>query len=118
VREEQQGWQRPTPSPSDRDRTPTPPPRLAEAAEVGLLDRIDMNQAEYRGRGRGRLLPGGVTRGGPNSRRGVRGGLSGGRGRGVESGSTPALLARMTGATNRGTRAAHAPSLSDRMQQD
>ena len=113
-REEQQRWQRPTPSPSDRDRTPTPPPRLAEA-EVGLLDRIDMNlQAEYRGRGRGRLPPGGAMRGGPNSRRGLRGGL---RGRGVVS--EPTLLTRMTGATIRGgIRPAHAPSLSDRMQQD
>ncbi|KAF8268194.1 hypothetical protein EI94DRAFT_1728321 [Lactarius quietus] len=126
-REEQQRWQRPTPSPSDRDRTPTPPPRSAEV-EVGLLDRIDMNEAEYRGRGRGRLQPGGVTRGGPNTRRGMRGGPSGGRGRGVASGSgstapatrpAPALLTRMTGTTTRGgARPAHAPSLSDRMQQD
>lgn len=114
-KEQQQGWQRPTPSPSDRDRTPTPPPRLAEA-EVGLLDRIDMNKAEDRGRGRGRLLPG-ATRGGANLRRGLRGGLGGSRGRGV-SGSTPALLTRMTGSTIRGIRPAHAPSLSDRMQQD
>lgn len=117
-REEQQRWQRPTPSPSDRDRTPTPPPRLAEV-EVGLLDRINMNEAEYhRGRGRGRLPPGGVARGGPNPRRGIRGGPSGGRGRGVASGSTPALLTRMNGTTTRGgIRPAHAPSLSDRMQQ-
>ena len=117
-REEQQRWQRPTPSPSDRDRTPTPPPRLAEA-EVGLLDRINMNEAENRGRGRGRQPPGGVTRGGPNPRRGIRGGPSGARGRGVASGSTPALLTRMNGTTTRGgIRPAHAPSLSDRMQQD
>lgn len=115
-REEQQRWQRPTPSPSDRDRTPTPPPRLAEA-EVGLLDRIDMNEAEYRGRGRGRPPPGGVARGGPNPRRGIRGGPSNGRGRGVASGSTPALLTRMKGTTSRGgIRPAHTPSLSDRMQ--
>ena len=118
VGREEQRWQRPTPSPSDRDRTPTPPPRLAEP-EVGLLDRIDMNEAESRGRGRGRLPPGGVTRGGPNTRRGLRGGPSGGRGRGVASGSAPALLTRMTGNTTRGgVRPAHAPSLSDRMQQD
>jgi hypothetical protein len=77
VGREEQRWQRPTPSPSDRDRTPTPPPRLADP-EVGLLDRINMNEAETRGRGRGRLLPGGVTRGGPNPRRGSRGGPSGG----------------------------------------
>ena len=115
-RDEQQRWQRPTPSPSDRDRTPTPPPRLAEA-EVGLLDRIDMNATEDRGRGRGRVAHG-ATRGGPNPRRGLRGGLSGGRGRGTASGSTPALLTRMTGTTIRGLRPAHAPSLSDRMQQD
>ena len=113
--EEQRRWQRPTPSPSDRDRTPTPPPRLAEA-EVGLLDRINMNEAEYHGRGRGRPPPGGVMRGGPNLRRGgIRGGPSGGRGRGVVSGPTPALLSRMTGAA---IRPAHPPSLSDRMQQD
>jgi hypothetical protein len=117
-REEQQRYQRRTPSPSDRDRTPTPPPRLAEA-EVGLLDRINMNEAEYRGRGRGRLPPGGVARGGPNPRRGIRGAPSSGRGRGVASGSTPALLTRMNGTTPRGgIRPAHAPSLSDRMQQD
>ena len=118
AREEQQRWQRPTPSPSDRDRTPTPPPRLAEA-EVGLLDRINMNEAENRGRGRGRLPPGGVPRGGPNPRRGIRGGPSGGRGRGAASGSTPALLTRMNATSTRGgIRPAHAPSLSDRMQQD
>ncbi|KAI9437611.1 hypothetical protein H4582DRAFT_287690 [Lactarius indigo] len=116
-RDAQQRWQRPTPSPSDRDRTPTPPPRLAEAAEVGLLDRIDMNATEDRGRGRGRV-PHGATRGGPNPRRGLRGGVSGGRGRGTVSGSTPALLSRMTGTTIHGTRPTHAPSLSDRMQQD
>ncbi|KAH9069793.1 hypothetical protein EDB83DRAFT_2370621 [Lactarius deliciosus] len=118
-RDEHQRWQRPTPSPSDRDRTPTPPPRLAEAAEVGLLDRIDMNATEDRGRGRGRV-PHGATRGGPNPRRGMRGGPSGSgsRGRGTVSGSTPALLSRMTGTTIQGTRPTHAPSLSDRMQQD
>ena len=42
-----------------------------------------MNEAESRGRGKGRPPPGGVTRGGPNTRRGVQGGPSGGRGRGV-----------------------------------
>ena len=118
VGREEQRWQRPTPSPSDRDRTPTPPPRLAEP-EVGLLDRIDMNEAESRGRGKGRPPPGGVTRGGPNIRRGLRGGPSGGRGRAVASGSAPGLLSRMTGNTTRGgTRPTHAPSLSDRIQQD
>ena len=121
VGREEQRWQRPTPSPSDRDRTPTPPPRLADP-EVGLLDRINMNEAETRGRGRGRLLPGGVTRGGPNPRRGSRGGPSGGRGRGVPSASAPALLSRMTGTTTRGgirpAVSVHAPSLSDRMEQD
>ncbi|KAH8996434.1 hypothetical protein EDB86DRAFT_998338 [Lactarius hatsudake] len=117
-RDEHQRWQRPTPSPSDRDRTPTPPPpRLAEAAEVGLLDRIDMNTTEDRGRGRGRVSHG-ATRGGPNPRRGLRGGLSGSRGRGTVSGPTPVLLSRMTGTTIQGTRPTHAPSLSDRMQQD
>ncbi|KAH9055535.1 hypothetical protein EDB87DRAFT_1640130 [Lactarius vividus] len=116
-RDEQQRRQRLTPSPSDRDRTRTPSPRLAEAAEVGLLDRIDMNATEDRGRGRGRV-PHGATRGGPNPRRGSRGGPSSNRGRGTVSGPTPVLLSRMTGTTIHGTRPTHAPSLSDRMQQD
>ncbi|KAI0246446.1 hypothetical protein BJV78DRAFT_150856 [Lactifluus subvellereus] len=59
--------------------------------------------------------PPGVIRGGPNSRRGVRGGFSGGRGRGSAPGSTPILLSRMGETTMRPTRIA---SLSDRMQQD
>lgn len=118
--DEQQRWQqqerqRHSPSPSEHDRTPTPPPRLEEA-EIDLLDRINMEEAGNRGRGRGR--PPGVARGGPNPRRGIRGGFSNGRGRGGVSGPAPALLSRMTETTTRPGRAAPAPSLSDRMEQD
>ena len=115
--QQQQQRQRPTPSPSEREQSPTPPPPRTGEAEVGLLDRIDMNETDDRGRGRGRPPPG-TIRGGPNSRRGVRGGFSGGRGRGSASGPTPKLLSRMSETTMRPTHVAPAPSLSDRMQQD
>jgi hypothetical protein len=113
-KEEQQTWQqqtyqRRTPSPSERDPTLTPPPRQGEA-DIGLLDRINMNEADNRGPGRGRV----VARGGPNPRRGTRGVPSGGRGR---SGAL-ALLSRMSETATRSTRTAPALSLSDRMQQD
>jgi hypothetical protein len=108
--------QRPTPSLGERERTPTPPPRTGEMESGGLLRRIEMNVTDDRGRGRGRLAPG-TIRGGPNTRRGMRGGFSGGRGRGTASGPTPALLSRMTETTTHRTMAP-APTLSDRMQQD
>lgn len=114
---QQQQRQRPTPSPSEREQSPTPPPPRTGEAEGGLLERIDMNVTDDRGRGRGRP-PRGTIRGGPNSRRGVRGGFSGGRGRGSASGPTPILLSRMSETTMSPTHAALAPSLSDRMQQD
>ena len=115
---QQQERQRHSPSPSERERTPTPPPRQEEV-EFGLLDRINMEveEAEVRGRGRGRP-PSGVVRGGPNPRRGIRGGFSSGRGRGGVSGPAPALLSRMTSQSQRPGRAGPAPSLSDRMEQD
>ncbi|KAH9971146.1 hypothetical protein BGW80DRAFT_1324296 [Lactifluus volemus] len=118
--EERERWhqhrQRPTPSLGERERTPTPPPRTGEMEPGGLLGRIAMNVADDRGRGRGRLAPG-TIRGGPNTRRGIRGGFSGGRGRGTAPGPTPALLSRMTETTTHRTMAP-APTLSDRMRQD
>ena len=115
--EEQPRWQQQErqqhpPSPSEHDLTPSPSPRQEEV-EMGLLDRINMEEAGNRGRGRGRPPPG-ITRGGPNPRRGMRGG----RGRGGVSGPPPVLLSRMTETATRSARAAPAPSLSDRMQQD
>ena len=107
--EQQYQRQRRTRSPSERDQTSTPSPRQGEA-DIGLLDRINMNEADDRGPGRGRV----VARGGPNTRRGTRGVSSGGRGR---SGAL-ALLSRMSETTTRSTRTAPALSLSDRMQQD
>lgn len=101
---------------SERDQTSTPSPRQGEV-EIGLLDRINMSEADDRGRGRGRPLPG-IARGGPNARRGMRGAFGSGRGRGGVSGSTPVLLSRMSETTPRPTRMAFAPSLSDRMEQD
>ena len=72
-----------------------------------------MNESDDRGRGRGRPPPG-TARGGPNTRRGTRGGSSSGRGRG----GAPALLFRMTETATRPMRPAPALSLSDRMEQD
>ncbi|KAH9987015.1 hypothetical protein BJV74DRAFT_843181 [Russula compacta] len=114
-RGQQQQRQRLTPV-RERDRTSTPSPRLGEA-EIGLLDRINMSEADDRGRGRGRPSHG-IARGGPNARRGMRGAFGSGRGRGGVSGSTPVLLSRMSETTARPTRTAFAPSLSDRMEQD
>jgi hypothetical protein len=112
-KEEQQRWQqqraRHTPSPSERNEALSPSPRQGEQ-DIGLLDRINMEMANDRGHGRGRP-PLSVTRGGPNSRRGTRGGV---RGRS----SAPVLLSRMTETTTRSTRAAPPLSLSDRMQQE
>lgn len=105
--------QRHSPSPSEHDRTPTSSSRHEEI-EIGLLDRISMEEADNRGYGRGRP-PSDTMRGGPNSRRGMRGASSSGRGRGGGSGSKPALLSRMTESATRPARAAPAPSLSDRM---
>jgi hypothetical protein len=116
--EEQPGWQqherqRHSPSPSEHDRTPTPLSRHEEV-EIGLLDRISMEEADNRGYGRGRPPPD-TMRGGPNSRRGMRGASSSGRGRGGGPGPKPALLSRMTESATRQARAAPATSLSDRM---
>ncbi|KAF8467916.1 hypothetical protein DFH94DRAFT_848123 [Russula ochroleuca] len=115
--EEQPRWQpqerqQHSPIPSERDQMPSLSPRQEEV-EIDLLGRINMEEADNRGRGRGRPPPG-IARGGPNPRRGTRGGL-GGRGRGGVSGPAPVLLSRMT---DRSARVAPAPSLSDRMQQD
>jgi hypothetical protein len=107
--EQQYQRQRRTPSPSERDQTSTLSPRQGEM-DIGLLDRINMNEADDRGSGRGRVS----TRGGPNARRGTRGVSSGGRGRG----GALALLSRMSETTTRPARPAPALSLSDRMQQD
>jgi hypothetical protein len=111
---QQQVQQRRSPSPSEHNQLPTPSPRQEEV-EIGLLDRINMEEADNRARGRGR--PPGIMRGGPNPRRGLRGSSSG-RGRGVVSEPAPALLSRMSETAKRSTRPAPAPSLSDRMQQD
>jgi hypothetical protein len=109
----QHQWQRRSSSPSERDQTSASSPRHGEV-EIGLLDRMNMNETDDRSRrGRGRPPPG-TTRGGPSTRRGTRGGSSSGRGRG----STPALLSRMSETTTRPTRPAPALSLSDRMDQD
>jgi hypothetical protein len=117
--EEQPKWQqvqrRRSPSPSEHDRSPTSSPRQ-EDIEIGLLDRINMEEANNRARGRGR--PPGITRGGPNPWRGMRGGSSSGRGRGVVSEPAPVLLSRMSETARLPARPAPAPSLSDRMQQD
>jgi hypothetical protein len=119
--EEQPRWQqherqRHSLSPSEHDQTPTSSSRQEEV-EIGLLDRINMEEADNRERGRGRP-PSDTMRGGPNSRRGMRGASSSGRGRGGGPGPKPALLSRMTETANRLARAAPAPSLSDRMQYD
>jgi hypothetical protein len=111
-KEEQPKWQqyqrqRRTPSPSERNQTSTPSPRQGEA-DIGLLDRINMNELDDRGFGRGRV----VARGGPNTRRGARGVSSGGRARGGGLG----LLSRMSETTTRPTRTVPTLSLSDRMQ--
>lgn len=116
--EEQPRWQqherqRRSLSPSEHDQTPTSSPRREEV-EIGLLDRINMEEADNGGRGRGRP-PSDTMRGGPNPRRGMRGASSSGRGRGGGSGPKPALISRMT---ETAARLAHAQSLSDRMQQD
>ncbi|KAI0292708.1 hypothetical protein B0F90DRAFT_1768347 [Multifurca ochricompacta] len=105
-----------TSSSSSRSRTPSPSPSPSALAspnevEMGLLDRIDMNEDD-RGYGRGRPPPN-TTRGGANSRRGQRGGQTSGRGRGGASGSTPALLSRMSETR---TRAAPPLPLSHRMR--
>jgi hypothetical protein len=119
-REEQPRWQQqrqwPLPSTSERDQSSTPPPRPGEV-EAGLLDRIDMKEAHDRGRGRGRPHLS-TSRGGPNTRRGMRGGYGSSRGRGGVSGPAPALLSRITETTTRPARTVPAPTLSDRMQQD
>jgi hypothetical protein len=101
-KEDQERWQqyqqqRRTPSPSE----PSSPSLRQGEVEIGLLDRINMNEADDHGPGRGRV------------RRGMRGVSSGGRGRG----GAPALLSRMS-ETTRPARTAPALSLSDRMQQD
>jgi len=108
----QHQWQRRSSSPSERDQPSTSSPTHGEV-EIGLLDRMNMNETEDRRRGRGRPPPG-AARGGPSTRRGTRGGSSGGRGRG----SAPALLWRMSETTTRPTRPAPILSLSDRMGQD
>jgi hypothetical protein len=118
--EEQPRWQqherqRHSPSPSEHDPTPTSSSRQEEV-EIGLLDRINMEGAENRGRGRGHPPPD-TIRGGSNPRRGMRG-SSNGRGRSSGPGPKPALLSRMTETTTRAARGAPAPSLSDRMQYD
>ncbi|KAH9957344.1 hypothetical protein BC827DRAFT_1226395 [Russula dissimulans] len=115
ARWQQQQQQRLMPSSSERDQTSTPSPRQ-RGIEIGLLDRINMNEADDRGYEGGRP-PVGPTRGGPNSRRGMRG-TSSSRGRGSAPGSTPVLLSRMTESTQHPTRTIPAPSLSDRLQQD
>jgi hypothetical protein len=111
--EEQPTWQqherRHSPSPSAHDQTPTSSSRQEEV-EIGLLDRINMEEADNRGRGRGHPPPD-TVRGSPNLRRGMRG-------RGGGPGPKPALLSRMTETATRAARAAPAPSLSDRMQYD
>ena len=117
--EEQPRWQQPerqrhSPSPSEYDQTPSSPSR--QEVEIGLLDRINMEEAGNRGRGRGGPPPD-TIRGGPNPRRGMRGASSSGR-RGGGSGLKPALLSRMTETSTHPTRVVPAPSLSDRMQQD
>lgn len=118
--EEQPRWpqhelQRRSLSPSEHDRTPTSSSRQEEV-DIGLLDRINMEEADNRERRRGR--PSSDTmHGGSNPRRGMRGASSSGRGRGGGPGPKPALLSRMTEAT-RLARAAPAPSLSDRMEHD
>jgi hypothetical protein len=117
--EEQPGWQqherqRHSPSPSEHE-TPNSSSRQEEM-EIGLLDRINMEEAENRERGQGRPPPD-TMRGGSNPRRGMRA-SSNGRGRGGGPGPKPALLSRMTETATRAARAAPAPSLSDRMQHD
>jgi hypothetical protein len=119
--EEQPRWrqherQRHSPSPSEHDQTPTSSSRQEEV-DKGLLDRINMEEAENRERGRGRP-PSDTMHGGPNPRRGMRGASSSGRGRGGGPGPKPALLSRITETATRLARAAPAPSLSDRMQHD
>ena len=64
--EEQPRWrqherQRHSPSPSDHDQTPTSSSR--QEVEIGLLDRINMEEAVNRERGRGRS-PSDTIRGG------------------------------------------------------
>jgi hypothetical protein len=119
--EEQPRWQQHEPqrhslSPSEHDQTPTSSSRQEEI-EIGLLDRINMEEADNRERGRGR--PSSDTmHGGSNPRRGMRGASSSGRGRGGGPGLKPALLSRMTETATRLARAAPAPSLSDRMEYD
>ena len=110
----QHQWQRRSSSPSERDQTSTSSPRHGEV-DIGLLERINMNETDNRGRGRGRPPPG-AARGGANTRRGTRGGPSGGRGRG--SAPAPALLSRMSETATRPARPAPVLSLSDRMGQD
>jgi hypothetical protein len=119
--EEQPRWQqnerqRHSPSPSDHDQTLPTSSSRQEEVEIGLLDRINMEEAENRGRGGGHPPPD-TMRGGPNFRRGMRGSSSS-RGRGGGAGPKPALLSRMTETATRAARAAPAPSLSDRMQHD
>ena len=116
--EEQPRWQQPerqrdSPSPSEYDQTLTSLSRQEEV-EIGLLDRINMEEADNRGRGRGGPPPD-TVRGGHNPRRGMRGASSSGR-RGGGSGPKPALLSRMTETSTHPTRVVPAPSLSDRMQ--
>jgi len=113
-RRQQHERQRHSPSPSEHDQKPTSSSRQEEV-DIGLLDRINMEEADNRGGGRGRPPPD-TMRGGPNPRRGMRGASSSGRGRGDGPGPKPALLSRMTETASRPARAAHAPSLSDRMQ--
>ena len=84
---------------------------------MGLLDRISMEEANDRGRGRGRPPPD-IVRGGSNPRRGMRGASSSGLRRSGGPGPKPALLSRMTETATRLAPGAPAPSLSDRMQQD
>lgn len=108
--------QRHSPSPSEHDQMPTSSSRQEEV-EIGLLDRINMEEADNRGYGRGRP-PSDTIHGGPNPRRGMRGVYSSGRGRGGGPGLKPALLSRMTETATRLARAPPASSLSDRMQYD
>ncbi|KAI9457414.1 hypothetical protein F5148DRAFT_1369590 [Russula earlei] len=111
LRWSQQQRQRPMPNIRERDQTLTPSPRQREA----LLNRIDMDEGDDRGRER----PPPALHGGPNTRRGVRGAFSSGRGRGSSvSGPTPGLLSRMSEGTMQQTHSAPGPSLSDRLQQD
>jgi len=116
IDEEQPTWQQQlVPDFSERDQTSTPSPRQ-RGIDIGLLGRINMSEADDRGRGRGRP-PVGPTRGGPNTRRGMRV-ASSSRGRSSVPGSTPVLLSRMTENAQHSTRTVPAPSLSDRLQQD